>query len=409
MNRTLFEAGTRAAVALFALFALSAVAGARQLHQGFEEPARLVVKSEVLGEERTALVRVPPGYAAGRERYPVLYMTDGDAHILHTTATVSFLAERGHLPEMIVVAITNTNRTRDLSPTRTEAAPAGGGADKFLKFIETELIPQVEAKYRTHPYRIFAGHSLGGLFAVHALLTRPELFNAYIAVSPSMHWGDFAEVKRAEEFFRDRKELWRTLYVTLGHEGDLITRGYERLRDVLSKQKVKGFEWEAAQMADEDHGSVVLRSHYAGLRKVFAGWRVPFDPNTGAVAGGLKGVDEHYAKLSKRLGYTVATPEGLINQMGYGLMFQKKMDEAIAVFKANIERYPESANVYDSLAEAYEKSGQIELALANYEKAAALGKRNGDANTAIYQANFERASELAKKAQAKPNGSSGNK
>ena len=48
----------------------------------------------------------------------------------------------------------------------------------------TELIPKIEGQYRTQPFRIFAGHSLGGLFAVHTMLTRPDLFNAYIAVSP---------------------------------------------------------------------------------------------------------------------------------------------------------------------------------------------------------------------------------
>src|SRR3712207_3662198 len=119
------------------------------------------------------------------------------------------------MPEMIVVGISNTDRTRDLTPTRVARLPdnpnagfpTSGGADKFLKFIETELIPMVESKYRTQPYRALAGHSLGGLFAVHTLVTKPELFNSYIAVSPSLQWDNYEEIDRVKEFFKTRKEL----------------------------------------------------------------------------------------------------------------------------------------------------------------------------------------------------------
>jgi predicted alpha/beta superfamily hydrolase len=77
----------------------------------------LKINSAVLGEERTILVRVPAGYETNNHRYPVLYMTDGNAHIGHTSSTVEFLARNGRMAEMIVVGITNTDRTRDLSPT----------------------------------------------------------------------------------------------------------------------------------------------------------------------------------------------------------------------------------------------------------------------------------------------------
>jgi hypothetical protein len=134
----------------------------------------------------------------------------------------------------------------------------------------------------------------------------------------------------------------------------------------------------------------VLRSHYFGLRKVFAEWQMPRDPATGAIAGGLPAAEEHYKKLSQKYGFTVPIPEQLINQIGYQLLGAGKTEEAIAAFKANIERYPASANVYDSLAEAYERSGRLELARPNYEKAYALGKENSDPNVAIYKTNMDR-------------------
>jgi predicted alpha/beta superfamily hydrolase len=368
-------------------------------------PAKLTIKSSVLGEDRVILVRTPPGYEANKLAYPVLYMTDGDAHIGHTASTIEFLARNGRMPEMIVVGITNTDRTRDLTPTKATGPnaaqfPTAGGADNFLKFIETEVIPEIEKRYRVQPYRVLAGHSFGGLFAVHALITRPELFNSYVAVSPSLQWSDDATLKRAEEFFKTRKELHATLFTSLGNEPGDIGKGFEAFKQLLAKTQVKGFEWEAQQMTDEDHGSVVLRSHYFGLRKVYDGWQMPRDPATGAVAGGLKAADEHYKWLSQKFGYSIPTPEGLVNQLGYQYLLGGNPEEAIATFKSNVERYPDSANVYDSLAEAYEKTSRLDLAAPLYEKAQSLGKQNNDPNAAIYSANFTRASDKLKQAAA---------
>lgn len=359
---------------------------------------RLTIKSTVLGEDRVVLVRTPAGYETNKVSYPVLYMTDGDGHMGHTASTVEFLRNNGRINDLIIVGVTNTDRTRDLTPVKSsDKNPAGelrwptsGGADNFLKFFETELIPEIEKQYRVLPYRIFAGHSLGGLFAIHAMMTKPGLFNSYIAVSPSLQWENNEALKRAEEFLKNQKELKVTLFVSLGNEPGAIGDAFESFRAALAKTNIKGFEWQAERMNDEDHGSVVLRSHYAGLRKVYDGWLAPQDPKSGAVLGGLKGADAHYKKLSEKFGYTIPVPEQLINQMGYQFMFDGKPDEAIAVFKANVERYPASANVYDSLAEAYERGGRLDLAEPLYDKARTLGEQNNDPNTAIYKANFER-------------------
>ena len=390
---------------VFALLVLISSSAQAQAPPG---TTALKINSAVLGEERTILVRVPPGYETNKQRYPVLYMTDGNAHIGHTSSTVEFLAQNGRMSELIVVGITNTDRTRDLSPTHVTTTVAGGnsalqfptsgGADKFLKFIETELIPDIEKRYRVQPYRILAGHSLGGLFTIHAMVSRPELFQSYVAVSPALQWDNQVAVKRAEDFFKARKEFQATLFMSLGHEPGPIEDGFHQLKQVLEKNQAKGFEWEAQVLDDEDHGSVVLRSHYLGMRKVYNGWLVPRDPDSGQVAGDFKGVEEHYQKLSQKFRYAIPVPEQLINQMGYQSLFGGRSDDAIAIFKTNVERYPDSANVYDSLAEAYERSGRLELAAPLYDKAQTLGQRNQDPNLAVYKANFERVSEKIKQA-----------
>lgn len=356
---------------------------------------KLTIKSAVLGEDRVVLVSLPAGYQNETGRYPVLYMTDGTAQLAHTVGTIEFLARNGRMPEMIVVAITNTDRTRDLTPTRASMReeggvearfPTSGGADNFLKFIETELIPKIESSYRVQPYRIFAGHSFGGLFAVNAFLTRPDVFNAYIAVSPSMHWDNQLMCRRAEEFFKNRKDLNRTLYLTIANEGGDMRAGFDRFTGILAKNKPAGFVWDSSVMEDEDHGSVVLRSHYLAFRKVFEGWQPPQT----IARNGLAAVETHYKTLSTRFGYEIVPPEFLFNLLGYTLMGDGKSEDALKAFKLNVARYPMSANVYDSLAECYEKSGKLDLARPNYEKAMQLGEKNNDPNFRLYQTNFER-------------------
>ena len=369
---------------------------------------RLTLKSAVLGEDRVVLVRTPAGYETNKVSYPVLYMTDGDAHMGHTASTIEFLTQNGRISDLIVVGVTNTDRTRDLTPVKsTNKNPAGelqfptsGGADNFLKFFETELIPQIEKQYRVQPYRILAGHSLGGLFAIHSMISKPGLFNSYVAVSPSLQWENGEELKRAEDFLKNQKEMKVTLFVSLGNEPGPIGESFDSFKELLSKTNIQGFEWQAERMADEDHGSVVLRSHYFGLRKVYDGWQGARDPKSGAVIGGLKGAEAHYKKLSERFGYSIPVPENLINQMAYQFLFDGKAEEAIAAFKANVERYPMSANVYDSLAEAYERGGRIDLAEPLYDKARVLGQQNNDPNAALYKANYDRAHAKLKETEA---------
>lgn len=348
---------------------------------------RHTLRSKVLGEERAFWVHVPPGYESGSRRYPVLYLTDAEPQFAHTATTADFLARNGRIPPLIVVGVGNTDRARDLTPTRAALSepdggstdfPTSGGAERFLDFFEKELIPRVEKGWRTAPYRLFFGHSFGGLFAVHAFLARPALFDAVVAVSPTLGWDDDLELRRAREFFAGREALDKTLVVTLGSEGPRMQAGFDALKRLLESARPAGFEWAMEQFRDENHGSVVLRSHEFALRRIFTGWAPPLDPLTGQVAGGIPALVEHYRKLSKRFGTDVPPPEPIVNGLGYAALGRKDVDGALAYFELNLRHYPDSANVYDSLGEALEAAGRLDEARANYEKAVERGEKAND-------------------------------
>lgn len=341
------------------------------------------INSQAVGEERTILVQVPANYERSEARFPVVYMLDAHAP---QNAMMAGLVEQqawgGVMPEVIVVGIQNTNRTRDMTPTTGDRQGAGGAA-KFLQFIETEVIPFVDKNYRTEPYRVLAGHSLAGLFTVYAMIERPDAFNAYVAASPYLHWDKNYLVKRAEEVFKDRPELNKRLFIGLGNESEYLN-AHNAFEALLKQTKPKKLEYEFRQFKEENHGSVVLPAYYAGLRKVYEGWSPPGN-------GTYADLETHYRKLSSRFGYTVKPPEALVNRAGYQLLQVGNAAEAIEVFKKNVVNYPRSANVYDSLAEAYEKSGNEKAARENYEKAWKIAEQNGEAQLATSaKANFER-------------------
>ena len=357
--------------------------------------------SEIMGEERTILVSTPPGYERSTERYPVLYMTDGDAHLTHTRGTVDFLARNGLMPQLIIVGVTNTDRTRDLTPThvasrsvdgRVFESPTSGGAAKFLDFFAQELFPYVDTHFRTLPIRVFSGHSFGGLFALNALFARPEMFQAVLAVSPSLNWDDDLPVRQAGQFFEGRSRLDAMLFVAMAdeEEGDPRPNRLDRLEKALEASEAKGFEWRVMRMPDETHGSVVLRAHYWGLRDVFKPWQLPADPETGVFGGTLDDLLKHYEGLSKRYGFPVVPSENLVNQLGYRFLGRDDKENAITVFRHNVTLYPDSANVFDSLGEALENAGRDEEALVAYSKAVENADRIGDERVEIFTANRDR-------------------
>lgn len=337
----------------------------------------VTIESRVLNETSTVLISTPAGYARRNERYPVLYMTDGNAHLLHTRGTVDFLSRNGLMPDLIVVAVVNTDRTRDLTPTRgfrtlydgtRQEVANSGGADRFLEFFEKELFPFVEATYRTVPYRVFAGHSLGGLLALHILTAHPAMFDAIIAVSPSLRWGDDAILAQVSQVTQRPGELRRTLFVTMADEErdeESPTR-FERLRGILRKARIEGLTWGSRLMTDEDHGTVVLRSHYFGLRAVFDGWRLPADPQTRAYSGGIAEMAAHYAGLARRFRVSAKPEEAMVNQLGYQFLGRNDVETALTFFRYNVQLYPDSANVHDSLGEALERAGRSAEALECY-------------------------------------------
>ena len=128
---------------------------------------------------------------------------------------------------MIIVGVTNPDRTHDLYATQADFKqeghvipfPNSGHADQFLEFIAKELIPWTAKSYRTSELRILAGHSAGGNFALHAARVKPAVFQAVMVASPWLGWDDRRELKELVPFLASPKLQLRALFFTYANEG----------------------------------------------------------------------------------------------------------------------------------------------------------------------------------------------
>lgn len=341
-------------------------------------------KSEILNEERSIIVYTPMTYTMTDMNYPVLYLLDGGSHFHHASGIVQFLSAQGLMPEMIVVAVKNVDRTRDFSPTHTEKRPTTGGAEKFMGFLESELLPFVNRNYRTEPYEILMGHSFGGTFATYALLNKPDVFNAYIAISPYMMYDDAFVVKEAKTKLQSKYNNVQ-FYMTVGNEPDYFETLAE-FEEIVETKSPKGFKYTYVKMEDEDHGSIPHLTIYQALESIYADWKLPKE----TFQEGLAAVDGHFKKLSDEYGFEINTPEYTVNALGYYYMNKKDMQKSIQVFEENVKRFPKSANVYDSLGEAFENDNQIAEAAENYKMAVKYASKVDHPNLKIYTENLNR-------------------
>ena len=209
--------------------------------------------SSVLGEERTYSVHLPDSYARSpTKRYPVLYVLDGTSQSVHTAATVDVMARIGAMPEAIVIGIPSGDaRNRDYTPPgmrqdADDSSSGDGHADRFLAFLQRELIPKVERELRTTPRRTLVGNSRGGLFVVHAFTRQPALFDGYVAHSPALWRDDSAMVTRLDRFLREHRDLRGKLFLSLGgEENPKMTAAFRKTIAVLQRAAPPGLHWRA--------------------------------------------------------------------------------------------------------------------------------------------------------------------
>jgi len=367
------------AVALAAFHSSISVAGTLELeidpaNSGFQE---ITLQSQVLDEARVLRVRLPRDYDKGKHRYPVLVVLDAEWHFNLAAADVELLSECSYInphpiPEMIVVGIVNVDRNRDFTPTRVEAVrnmkfPTSGEARKFRRFLVDEVLATIDRTYRTAPYRILAGWSLGGLFTVDTLLNDPSAFAAYLAISPSLWWDDQLTLQRlsGEKPAVGPAEA-KELVITLGtaEQETMVANSTNEFVRIVGETPLPNVSAELVPIEGLGHNYSPAMAFFMGLATLFSDWKLPAE----VLEKDLAALEAHYASMSARYHFTIPVPEDAFSKLGWKLFEAGRKDESGTVFRTWVERYPQSAVANASLGSYYRETGDRELAVAFLQK-----------------------------------------
>lgn len=374
------------------------------------------IYSELLKEDRILEIYLPKNYEESDKTYPVLYLLDSYFNFSHAVGSVEYLQLNRLIPEMIVVGIRNTNRNRDLSPEspglskeERERMGTNGEAHNFLAFLEKELIPHVEKTYKAAPYRVIVGHSRGGLFNVYTFFKNPELFDAYLTISPSLWYPNELISRNLEDVFTNPSELSAAFYMTLANENKGTMRGNVlklsgEFNNYINAHKEADLRFKYEPMPEESHGSIGLPAIFFGLRYIFkpTQYEIPRTKEEIMAQGGpeaaIKMAVTYFKELSDKYEFEV-TDEFALTDLGYAFMRLEDLKEySVNAFKANVEAHPDSFDAYSSLGMAYEELGDLQKAKRNYEEALRLVMETENPEWEFYKADLEN---LEKKIRAK--------
>ncbi len=308
---------------------------------------KVSIHSKVLNEEREVWVHLPQSYndtTTKPAHYPVMYLLDGDWQFYYPIAAQEALSGGmyNYMPEMIVVGITNTDRSRDLTPTNGFMMHTGqkihttsGGADQFLQFIHQELKPYIKDQYRTSGYCMLTGHSFGGLCTLYAMLSQPKMFNAYIVIDPSIWWDNKYVYQMAIDNWENMDLKGTTLYMAMANidpfEEDKLGHStciQNFCNQFLTKPNSNGLRSKWAFFENEDHGTISLPAIYSGLKYVFEGYCVPVKK----VGDHPEIVQQHFKQVSNSIGFDMYPPEIWLNKV---IRYCKKVkkDDAVKILE----------------------------------------------------------------------------
>ena len=292
-----------------------------------------------------------------------MVVLDGESHTGHMREAVDIRYQSG-FPNVIIVGVENVDRGRDLTFAPGDEAPNGGGADTFLAHLSSELLPYLDANYRTSGHVTLFGHSAAGLFGAYALVHEPDLFDAYILASPTLRWADFQLVEPLRTALAGRTETIR-LHLSWGSETGAELEGFEAFAAALGTAS-DAVVHEIAPDVNEDHNTIPYLSAFKGLRTVYA----PFIAPDGLIAAPLPEIRNHYQQVALEYGVSSAPPQRLLLDRGFMQKADGDITGSIATFELFADLYEGNPLPLILLAESYEEAGRLDEALATLRQSA---------------------------------------
>ena len=269
-------------IVIFTFLISQAAAQGPKLYNHIANDVHLI-HSRVLNQDRQIYLNVPKLDSADtNSAFPVLYLLDGENHFHILSAYIEYLRHWRIIPPIIVVGIVSVDRVKDLTPNHSlinfdgkvdSNYKTSGGNEQFFKFVEEELMPYIEANYKTSPFKILAGHSFGGLTAIHCMLIHPDLFDAYIAISPSLWFGNKYVLKLAERKLPGLSLKGKRIFYSVANEDGTFKDDLLKFDNLIKLHKVNKLQHRYKHYPYEDHMTEAIPAYYDALRFVYKDWK----------------------------------------------------------------------------------------------------------------------------------------
>ncbi len=392
----------RHALSMLLLAAIPAVAQSPRVRADGQR--ELSVKSAILGATRSLYLAPPPG-GKNLPATAVLVLLDADdePQFNAAVANIRFLEERLAIPPLLVVGVPNgATRNTDLAPSATmdaaAAAKTSDGVDRFARFLELEALPAVRTHYRTLPYTVIAGHSLGALFVLNVLASRPGPYAAGIAMSPSLWWANGALGAPFAEGIKHLRAPFRLFVSSGAYEPRIDTPTQQFIALLQAGVSTGSVEFRSQHYPEDSHALTPLSSLTDGLRFVFEPISLAvstinmLDGNSDStsVVKAFAGVARRYASGARTIGLDTLVPESFALRSGASaLMNLRKPRAASVILHWVVQAYPRSVAAHETYADALVATGDVASGRAEYARAIALANASGDSSAGAIRAKLQ--------------------
>ena len=342
--------------------------------------SRISIDSKVLAENRNLLVHLPESYSNSNKAYPVLYLLDGERHFNHAIMATQVLQSDKRVPELIIVAITNTrnwgsdggSRQRDLGYE---------GKENFALYIKNEVISYVNKNYRTTALNTLFGHSLAGYFTTNLLADQPELFKNYITASPVLQGEEVELYKKILSNSKIKNTSEKSLYFSLASEDEArrkaVTDALNNFAKLLTEQPPEKLIWHYEFFDNQTHSTIYYPTFFPGMTYVFKSYQAPrfSSYNQYKDFGGMQGMEIHYKKRAEIYGTDKNVPENTLLNVASMLLSNGKTEASLNVYLTLTSDFPESARSFSGLGQVYSSMKQYNKSITAHQNAVKLGEK----------------------------------
>lgn len=343
----------------------------------YQQPKDYEMPAKMIPTIRKYWVSLPKDYNETTNRYPIIFLFDGDEEYLRNLilSDADQLTNHGEMPPCIIVGIIQRNRALDFGPLYAVKSNPNSdkvNGDKFFDFLKEELLPELKKNYRTQDFKIGIGHSLGGLFLINSFTKDPEFFNGIIAISPALEMDRdstlFSNLKKTLHLKINKQTYFCWASGTEGVNEVAFRPASKALNQLLINNPNPSFNYKYIDLPDKSHNTTPIFTMLGAFDFLFDNWNIArwyrslfYDKTVEPITA----YRLRSAFIKKKYNFDNDPTEDLVqNNVGLQLIAKKKYTQSLPYLRRAVELKPKSSGYNEDLSDAEEHLKNYLTALA---------------------------------------------